>query len=233
MKVFIIEDDATWQLVYRETLGTRFNTSIFSTIEELDAALKAETNPYILLADLKLREGSFLNYLREHPTLTKLGKVLVISSTDEEGVLEECFKLGVADYLTKPINAQELMVKTKRLYELHSLKNSLGLRIDRLSNSLTYNDTEIQLTPREFQILHVLMEKREAGVPKEELLEAIWKNTSVTSNTVEVHICNIRKKLQPIGFEIITKAPQTFHLVRQTEMSAPQAGKEETVSVPG
>ncbi len=217
MEVFILEDDKSWQFVYQETLGMRFGIKIFSTLEELEKALEAQTKPFILLADLKLQDRSFLSYLREHPDLPKLAKILVISSTDEVDILEECYSLGVSDYLTKPINTHELVVKTKRLFDLATYKNSLGLQIDRMSNRITYHETDVQLTPREFQILNYLIERGDAGVQKEELLQSIWKNTNVTSNTVEVHICNIRKKLDAIGFEIITKAPHTFCLVHRTE----------------
>ncbi len=220
MEVFILEDDKSWQFVYQETLGVRFDIKLFSNLEELEAGLAHQTKPFILLADLKLQDRSFLTYLREHPELPKLAKILVISSTDEVDILEECFSLGVSDYLTKPINTHELVVKTKRLYELATNKGSLGLHIDRMSNRISFNDTEVQLTPREFQILNCLIERGESGVQKEDLLQSIWKNTNVTSNTVEVHICNIRKKLDPIGFEITTKAPHTFCLMpRRQEMT--------------
>lgn len=219
MEVFILEDDKSWQFVYQETLGVRFDIKIFSTLEELEVGLANQTKPFILLADLKLQDRSFLTYLREHPELPKLAKILVISSTDEVDILEECFTLGVSDYLTKPINTHELVVKTKRLYDLATNKGSLGLQIDRMSNRISFNDTEVQLTPREFQILNCLIERGDVGVQKEDLLQSIWKNTNVTSNTVEVHICNIRKKLDPIGFEIATKAPHTFCLMpRKAEL---------------
>jgi DNA-binding response OmpR family regulator len=219
MKVFILEDDKSWQFVYQETLGIRFDIQVLSNIDDLEKALVGQTSPYVLLADLKLDDRSFLTYLREHPKLTDLAKILVISSTDDVAILEECYALGVSDYLTKPINTQELVVKTKRLRDLAINKGSLGLRIDRMSNRISFNEKEIQLTPREFQILNFLIDRGESGVQKGDLLQSIWKNTNVTSNTVEVHICNIRKKLDPIGFEITTKAPHTFYLApRKAEL---------------
>ena len=212
MEVFILEDDQNWQFVYQETLGTKFKIKIFSTLEAIEKLLETKNKKFILIADLKLQDRSFLSYLREHPMIAKQTKILVISSTDDINILEECFTLGVSDYLTKPINTHELMVKTKRLFELATCKNSLGLQIDRMSNSISFNNIEIQLTPREFQILNYLIDGGDAGVQKNDLLQLIWKNTSVTSNTVEVHICNIRKKIEPIGFEITTKPPHTFCL---------------------
>lgn len=212
MEILIIEDDKIWQNVYQESIGKFFPVKLFGTLDELDVHLKNKTNPFVLIADLKLLDQSFLTYLKSHPELTTNAKVLVVSSVDDVDVLEECYALGISDYLTKPINTHELIVKTRRLVDFASNKNSLGLQIDRISNRIRYEDHEIQLTPREFQILNYLIERKENGIHKEELLKAIWKNTSVTSNTIEVHICNIRKKLEPMGFEIGMKAPHTFCL---------------------
>lgn len=216
MKVFVLEDDESWQFIYQETLGSRFDLSIFSSLEEIEPVLAQQTEPFILLADLNLGGRSFLTYLRAHPELPKLAKILVLSATDTVDTLEECFQLGVSDYLTKPIKIPELLVKTKRLYDLAENKNPLGLEVDWMANRVTYKGAEIQLTPREFQILNFLITRGDHGVPKSDLLQSIWKNTNVTSNTVEVHLCNMRKKLDTIGFEIATKPPNTFFLTPST-----------------
>lgn len=220
MKVFVLEDDESWQFIYQETLSSRFDLSLFSSLAEIDPVLSAQTEPYVLLADLNLNGESFVSYLRAHPDLPKLAKILVLSATDAVDTLEECFALGVSDYLTKPIKVPELLVKTKRLSELAMNKGSLGLEVDWMSNRVTYKGAEVQLTPREFQILNFLITRGDMGVPKADLLHSIWKNTNVTSNTVEVHLCNMRKKLDSIGFEIATRPPNTFYLTAAKQQAA-------------
>lgn len=212
MEIFILEDDPSWQFIYRESLSDKFDLRVFSSLEEFEASVTPETKPFLLLADLRLNERSFVSYLREHPELAKKAKIIVLSALDDVDTLEECFSLGVSDYLTKPINIQELLVKTKRLFDAATHKNSYGLDVDWRSNRASYNNKEVQLTTREFQILTQLIERGEAGTPKEYLLNTLWKNTNVTSNTVEVHICNMRKKLESLGFDIISKPPNTFYL---------------------
>lgn len=214
MTVYILEDDQNWQIVYKEALGYKFDLRLFYNIHDLTEALTSNSEPFVLVADLTLENESFLCYLRAHPQLPKIAKIIVVSANDRPDILEECFSLGVFDYLTKPINTQELTVKIKRLVETSEAKRTfMGLSIDRLSNRVFYNDSELQLTPREFQIVNYLLDRGESGIPKQELQQCIWKNTNVTSNTIEVHVCNLRKKLGTIGFDIVTQSPHTFCLL--------------------
>jgi DNA-binding response OmpR family regulator len=212
MKLFVLEDDESWQFIYRETLANQFNVEFFSTIEEFDETRKAETEPYVLLADLRIGERSFVEYLRHNSQLPKLAKIMVLSALDEVKILEECFNMGVSDYLTKPINVQELLVKTKRLVDLATNKNPFGIAVDPVAHRISIGGHEVHLTSREFQIMNYLIEKGEPGASKDYLLQAIWRQTSVSSNTIEVHICNIRKKIEPLGFDIISRPPNTFYL---------------------
>ena len=210
MDVFILEDDDNWQLIYQETLGHLFQLHFFSTVFEFEQSLSQFQRAFVLIADLKLKDGFFLDFLKTHSYLPNLGKILVVSSHDELEILEECFEIGVADYLTKPFNSKELIVK--RLLDPEQNSFFMGIKIDRLLHRISYNNNEVQLTPREFQILNFLIEKGNRGVHKMDLLQSIWRNTNVTSNTVEVHICNIRKKILPLGLEISIKSPNTFLL---------------------
>lgn len=133
----------------------------------------------------------------------------VIMLTAKEGETDKItgLTLGADDYVTKPFRPLELIARVKaqlrryKRYNTTTLNNEEITCADIVMNINTHecyiNDKLINLTPTEFEILHILLEKRGNVVSSEDLFHYIWKDEyySKNNNTITVHIRHLREKM--------------------------------------
>lgn len=206
--------------------STNFRT--FSSIQSLEKAVSIafEKNidlPHLLLADLKLPDGNFLDALdqNQNQTLNRLPFV-VITGIDEEDTLRRSFELGAEDVLVKPFSIKELSVKIERILERRSLPDDqrdpwkigsailcpLQLRmIDKASGK------SIVLTSKEFQILAKLSNSFDQKNTRSEIVESVWGDSAqVSRGTLDVHINSLRKKLKKLSPGSESKSGSTIEI---------------------
>lgn len=110
------------------------------------------------------------------------------------------FSMGADDYLTKPFEMLELLArveavlrrtqKTTSCFELENVKVDFG------SHQVFYNDQLVECTPKEYELLEVLVNNRNIALSREKLLELVWGyDFEGDTRTVDVHIQKLRKKL--------------------------------------
>ena len=161
-----------------------------------------------------LNGKSILSELRK----TKATPVIIMSAQADEQSRVEGFELGADDYVIKPFSPRELMLRinailqrTKRSVfytpELYT-KDVLvfpGLIIDVNSHKVIVEDTEVLLTPKEFDILWLLMGDPDKVYNMNEIHYKIWGDTVLESevNPVMVHVRRIRRKFERIGLKSI------------------------------
>lgn len=114
-------------------------------------------------------------------------------------------ELGADDYLVKPFNPLELMARLRNILRRTSPSGgssrrtlaSGGIRLDLASNKLFKHDRCIELTPKEFQTLRMLMTYPDRALSRDELLDLVWGEDYVgDTKTVDVHIRKLREKLE-------------------------------------
>lgn len=120
------------------------------------------------------------------------------------------FDLGVDDYVTKPIDYEELLLRIKALLRRSNIASKLKISVgpfamDENDYSVTYFEKNIELTKKEFELLFKLLSYPNKVMTKMQLLEDIWGYDSNSSeDTIKTHINKIRNKLKAIKeFEII------------------------------
>lgn len=144
----------------------------------------------------QLREGGF-----EQP-------VLILSARGEETDKVQGFRLGADQYVTKPFGLLELLARVKGLLSRAERVRdrraaaqpvmSFGeIDVDIVAHRVTRGGEEVTLTPKEFELLTLLLDRRGAAVSRRELLQEVWGYPSkVVSRTVDTHIAELRRKLE-------------------------------------
>lgn len=123
------------------------------------------------------------------------------------------YDLGIDDYVTKPIDYEELLLRIKALLRRANIANKLKINIgnfimDENNYSVKYNDEIIEFTKKEFELLFKLLSYPNQVMTKIQLLEDVWGYDSNSSeDTIKTHINKIRNKLKDVKeFEIIIQS---------------------------
>lgn len=121
------------------------------------------------------------------------------------------FELGIDDYITKPIDYEELLLRIKALLRRANISNKMKITIgnftmDENDYSVTYSNNQIELTKKEFELLFKLLSYPNKVMTKMQLLEDIWGYDSNSSeDTIKTHINKIRNKLKEVKeFELVS-----------------------------
>lgn len=202
MKLLIIEDDA--DIIRPVSLMLKAAGYAVDIARDGEHGyFLARTNNYnLIILDYnlpKLNGREIIKKIREEGMSTPILMLTVRSElTDKVDLLT----LGVDDYLTKPFALSELLARTKAI--LRRPKNWQGqvlrlgdLELDPDKFLVTKNGRRIVLSSKEFALLEYLLENKGQILSRQTIMEHVWdENADPFSNTIEVHIMNLRKKLE-------------------------------------
>lgn len=137
--------------------------------------------------------------------------ILLVTAKSNFEDKKEGFLLGADNYMVKPINIEEMILRIKVLLKRAKLTNEKKLKIGELELDydqllITKKDKEYQLTQKEFYLLFKLLSTPNVIFTRQELIEEIWGLENESEfRTVDVHIKRIREKLEDLDeFEIVT-----------------------------
>lgn len=202
-ELWILEDDKGCRFVYEQTLDHRYKTNYFESLENFSKALnglKGDELPSLIIADLMLGDGNFLNYLTNAKEVNIVNiPFIIVSSIDDIDALRFCFKEGALDYLTKPFKKNELIVKIENILSGQGKKTI----IEGAFKSIILDGHEIDnLTSKQKQLLTLFLNSPSRSVSRDDILTNVWGTTNVHPKTVDVHLYNLRRKLHDFGFMI-------------------------------
>ncbi|MBD0331975.1 MAG: response regulator transcription factor [Chitinophagaceae bacterium] len=194
-------------------------TSAFTGAE----AMKAVENEYfdLIILDIMLPEIDGISVTQNIRLTNSEVPILILSAknTSEDRVLG--LRKGADDYLTKPFNLEELLLRVKKLIEKNKKlqeKSTVGdtysfggNTIDfKAQQALSSKGEKISLSKKETMLLKLLIEQKNEVVPREKILQSVWGyNVYPTTRTIDNFILNFRKY-----FEEDTRNPKYFHSVR-------------------
>lgn len=148
--------------------------------------------------------------------------VIMLTAKSEEMDKIMGLNIGADDYVTKPFNPMELIARVnsqlRRYSKYLNIINNLekknnnvvvgGIEINVETKEIYVDGENIKVTPIEFKILHLLMKNPGRVFSAEEIYESVWKEQAVNTDTVMVHVRNIREKI-----EIDSKNPRYLKVV--------------------
>ncbi len=172
--------------------------------ESCETALKT-TNFDIIILDINLPDISGIEIIKKIRAKKNYTPILVVSARNSIENKIEGLDLGADDYLTKPFDYEELLARIKSLHRRNKgvVENILtfkDIELDVNQHLVKFQKKIVEVSPKEFAILKILLENIDRPISKNQLEEAIysWDN-SIESNAIEVFIHNLRKKI-PIEF---------------------------------
>lgn len=165
-----------------------------------------QCNPDLVLMDVTLPVLNGYHWTTQIRRVSKV-PILFVSSAGDNMNIVMALSQGADDYITKPFELQILQAKIqallRRTYDFSGKLNVLehkGLRFVIEENKTLYQDQEIELSKNEAKILHILLEKKDTIVSREEMMNYLWKTDFyVDENTLSVNVNRLRKKLESIG----------------------------------
>ena len=131
--------------------------------------------------------------------------ILMLTARDAVESRVEGLDSGADDYLIKPFERQELLARLRALLRRRPPRGSASLVVGDLSlnpdtHEVARDSRQIDLTQREFELLEYLMRNERIVVPRQRLLEEVWGyDPFATTNTIEVFVSNLRRKLEAGG----------------------------------
>lgn len=208
LECWVLEDDKSQQFIYRDLLELRYHLTFFSTLQEFkDALINHPALPDFLIADVRLPDGNFLDFLLNSDLAACITfPFLVISSLDDLDILRLAFNKGATDYLTKPFTNAQLVVKLEIILQKPG-KMVTKTQSQRFPEELTIKETEI---------LKVFIEDQRHTAKKDFLLKNIWGQNTITEKTLAVHIFNLKKKLQKSQLDICHFSTDAYQLIGLT-----------------
>ena len=202
--VLVVEDEASiasFVAAYLKNAGYAVRTTA-SGAEALK--LVASEKPALVVLDLMLPDMDGVEVCKRIRQSTDL-PVLMLTARDEDVDKIIGLEVGADDYMTKPFNPRELVARVKSILRRASPERRErasetiehgDLHIDAGRREVKVVDDEIQLAPKEFDLLWELLDHRGLVLTRDQLLERVWGYTFAgDTRTVDVHVRQIRRKL--------------------------------------
>ena len=198
-RVLIVEDEiAIAKMIAMNLKVAGYDIVMFQDGRETAEALESDHAYDIALLDIMVPGMDGLELL---PVVKGYGiPVIFLTARDDIGTKVQGLRDGAEDYIVKPFEMLELMVRMEKVLE-RTKKNSdiiqiLDLEINLAEHTVRKNGMEISLKPMEFELLCVLAKNRNIAISREELLRMVWGVDYMgETRTVDVHIGQLRKKL--------------------------------------
>lgn len=198
-KILIVEDDIHISRIIRMNL----NLVNYETVEVYDglaalAAVKQEKFDLILLDVMipKLDGFELMEQIKPYG-------IPVIFLTAKNSVYDKVngLKLGADDYMVKPFEAIELLARIETVLRRYGKEEQVMMiqhvRVDLDKREVTLHAETVELTPKEYDLLVVLLKNKNIALSREQFLDKVWGSDYYgETRTVDMHIKSVRKKLQ-------------------------------------
>lgn len=225
-QVLIVEDDARIRPLVMRALGERGYAVASAATGMEGLTLAVETRPDLVILDLGLPDVDGTQVLSMLRAVSDV-PVIVASARDDDPSLVGCLDAGADDYVVKPYTTTQLEARIRAVLRRTASGAPRtdqrlvvgGLEIDVAGRRSRLDGVELDLTPREFDLLRHLAERADEVVTKRELLADVWHQAwGGSDKTVDVHLSWLRRKLGESA-----TAPRYLHTVRGVgiRLSAP------------
>jgi DNA-binding response OmpR family regulator len=193
-----------------------FTVHPFYSAEEFFSA-KLWPEQCIYLVDWNLPGIKGIDIIKTIRLNDKISPVFMISAYNSPNQIIEGLQSGADDYLTKPFNYDELLIRVANAHnKVSHLKDNLinvGLKLIPEAHTIMKDGVTVNLTSREFIIFQHLFRNQNNPSTREELIAQFDKDMEMTSRNIDVHVFSLRKKMSKVQIEIETVWGTGYKLV--------------------
>ncbi len=203
-RILIVEDNA--RLAYGLRNNLEIDGHVVDVAEDGPRGLEAVISgaPDLVILDLMLPEMNGYQVLRSLRDQGIGVPVLILTARGEEADKVMGFRLGADDYVTKPFGVLELLARVTAILrrtgqdgQPNQVETFGSVEIRLEQRSVARDGREVQLTPKEFDLLVALVRRRGAVATRTALMKEVWGHrAAILSRTVDTHIAELRRKLE-------------------------------------
>lgn len=207
IKLLLVEDDPG--LGRGLTLSLEAEFYKVTWVKSLKSALEEVAHPYqLILLDLNLPDGNGIEFLKKIRRENIQTPTIILTAQTQEDFVVDGLSSGASDYIKKPFGHRELLARIKTALrtqetavaapldqELHY--HDLSVYLDK--RKATFQNREIDLNRREFDILAYFVLHAEAVVTRESLLSQFDKEGELFDRTIDSHVSHLRSRLKKAG----------------------------------
>ena len=165
----------------------------------------------LIISDIMMPEIDGFELAKTIREINESIPIIFITARDDFSSKQRGFRIGIDDYMVKPIDLDELLLRIGALLRRSKIASSKQLEVgnfkmDADEHTSYINDEELPMTIREFNILYKLLSYPKKTFTRSQLMDEFWDvETASTPRTVDVYMTKLRSKLTECnGFEIVT-----------------------------
>lgn len=205
--IYVIEDDKEINNLICETLKKE-SYNIIQSFDGEEALKKYDKSYDLVILDLMIPYVDGIEVLRQIRLKSNV-PIIILSAKNDESDRVIGLSMGADDYMTKPFSLKELTARVKaqlRRYtdyngNTENLNNEKliykDIKLDTMNYKVFKGEKELNLRPKEFEILKLFLSNKNRVFTKEQIFENVWNNEYLSDdNTVMVHIKRLRNKIE-------------------------------------
>ncbi len=195
MKIFLLEDDYSLNEAIKEIIQLE-NHSVENFYDGETAFSKISNDFDLYILDINIPNINGLEILKQIKQINLKTKVIIISANINIDLIREAYTLGCDDYIKKPFDIEELLLKINR-YEKKDTIIYLDINItfNTISKELIINNKTVELTKNEKNLLFLLVDNLNNKISYEQIENFVYEGTSKTSDAIRSLVKRLRKKL--------------------------------------
>lgn len=211
-KILVVEDDRD----LNRTVCAYLNQNGYETEGCLNAndaydAMYGGTHFDIIVSDIMMPDVDGFEFAKTIRELNQDIPIMFMTARDDFAAKQRGFRVGIDDYMVKPIDLDELLLRIGALLRRAKIASSRrleigSLRLDAEEHTAYFDEKEIPLTVREFNLIYKLLSYPRKTFTRSQLMDEFWDgDTSSGLRTVDVYMTKLRNKFSDCGeFEIVT-----------------------------
>lgn len=177
-----------------------------------DGLIAYREQPFdLVLLDIMLPEMNGLDVLKRIRTDERMTPVILLTAKNDTSDKVAGLDLGANDYITKPFEFEELLARIRTHLRFAQPKQAAvttisanGIVLNEAARDVTYNGERVELTQREFDLLHHFLLNKNNVQTREQLLNAVWGfDYYGDTNVVDVYVRYLRQKLDPSSIQTV------------------------------